>query len=389
MPRHGQLGLGVGSRPVGIRPRHRRSWPKLWRLPTLLAAVTGLAILATACGTSDKAAESPETVAPSTGEPFAQSRLQLTREITVGVVTDANGLNDQGFNTAAFQGLQRAIFDFEVEGKVLESLSVADYVPNLTEFAGAGYDLVISIGPSMADATRRVAQQHPETEFAIVDFDYPVDERLPNVQGIIFNESEAGYVVGYLAALTTETGTIAGIGSAAAAPVNMYFAGFDRGATAADPMVEVLRLDAADGSAPHECQGLVEAAIASNADVVFPLRAECGPSALDAARDGGVWGIGVDVDHAFLGDHILTSAVKRVDVAVWDTVQAAISGIIEDALGTMSPYRLKGGDVVLYGWSYEGVGIGPVSPALSPSLLAQVDDVVESIIEGALKIPRS
>ena len=336
-------------------------------------------------GSSDKPDGTVSPLAALPAEPFEQARLDLTREIKVGLVTDARGLNDQGFNAAAHLGLQRAIFDFEIAGQVLESQAVDDYVQNLTEFAATDYDLVIAVGRSMADATREVADQYRRTEFAILDFDYPIDERLPNVQGVLFNELEAGYVAGYLASLATETGTIAGIGPA----VGGYFSGFDRGARAADPTVEILRFDARGGTDPSECRSLAQAAIASGADVVFPLTFECSAGALDAVRDSGVWGIGVDVDQSFLGDHVLTSTVKRVDVAVWDTVQAAINGAIEDAVGTMSPYRLKGGNVVVYGMSYDGIGIGPVSSVLPPTVLAEVDDIMEAIAEGSLEIPRS
>ena len=133
---------------------------------------------------------------------------------------------------------------------------------------------------------------------------------------------------------------------------------------------------------------LATSAIADDADVIFPLTLECSESALDAAREHGIWGIGVDVDQSFLGAHVLTSAVKRIDVAVWDTVQAVLNGVVEDAVGTMSPYRLRAGDVVVYGMSYEGVGIGPVSAAIDPTVLGEVDRVAEEIQEGFLDVPR-
>ena len=368
--------------------------------PALAAILVTLALALAACTGSDSKdgpAEQATSEAPATAEPPStpaeQSRGSttpspfpgLTRELRVGLVTDARGLNDHGFNAEAHKGLRRAIVDFEVEAEVLESASVEDYVSNLTALAEAANDLVIGVGPGMAAALRDVAEEHPETQFAILDFDYPLDERLPNIQGIVFNESEVGYVAGYLAGLVSETGAVAVLGPLVGPSARGYVTGFERGVADAAPGVAILRSDVQEAA---DCGRVATSAIADDADVIFPLTLECSESALDAAREHGIWGIGVDVDQSFLGAHVLTSAVKRIDVAVWDTVQAVLNGVVEDAVGTMSPYRLKGGDVVVYGMSYEGVGIGPVSAAIDPTVLGQVDRVAEEIQEGFLDLPR-
>ena len=325
-----------------------------------------------------RAGRGPTAASPP---PFAG----LTRELRVGLVTDARGLNDHGFNAEAQRGLRQAILDFEVEAEVLESASVEDYLPNLMALADAGNDLVIGVGPGMASDLREVAAAHPETQFAILDFDYPLDERLPNVQGVVFNESEVGFVAGYLAALVSETETVAVLGPVAAASAGGYRSGFERGVADANAGVTVLALD---GTGADACARLAGTAIAEGADVLFPLTLDCSDGALEGAKEHGVWGIGVDVDQSFRGSHVLTSAVKRIDVAVWDTIQAVLNGVVEDAVGTMSPYRLRGGDVVVYGMSYQGVGIGPVSRAVEPTVLGQVDQVAEEIEEGFREIPR-
>src|ERR671918_2713683 len=154
---------------------------------TLLA----LAVLAlSACGGDD---EQAATGATEPGEPA----------LRVGLVTDVGQLNDRGFNQLAFEGLQRAERELAVEGRVLESGSDAEYVPNHSSLAEEGYDVVIGVGLAQGEAVAQVAKQFPDTKFVIIDVDQASLPGKPaNVVGLLFEEQEVGYLAGYLAALT-------------------------------------------------------------------------------------------------------------------------------------------------------------------------------------------
>ena len=120
----------------------------------------------------------------------------------VGLIADLGQLDDDGFNELAFRGVKRAEEELGVEGRVVESATAADYIPNMTTLAREGYDLVIGVGFAQGDAVGKVAQRFPETKFAIIDVDQAfVPGKPANVQGLLFREEEVGYLVGYLAGL--------------------------------------------------------------------------------------------------------------------------------------------------------------------------------------------
>ncbi|RLC67551.1 MAG: BMP family ABC transporter substrate-binding protein, partial [Chloroflexi bacterium] len=136
--------------------------------------------------------------ATSTEAPTAAPTTAPAKKFRVGMVSDVGGIDDRSFNENTWKGVQDAIEKLGIEGKFLESQAQADYETNITEFAEQGYDLIITVGFLLGDATAKMAKQYPDTKFAIVDYAY--DPPIPNVQGIIFNVDEAAFPVGYLAA---------------------------------------------------------------------------------------------------------------------------------------------------------------------------------------------
>src|SRR5918997_4416277 len=196
-------------------------------LALLLASVL-LALGAAACGGDDGDGEGG-------GDTAATEAGQEGESMQVGLVTDIGGLNDRGFNQLAYDGLKQAESDLNVEIKVLESKSDADYIPNLQQLAEDNFDLIISVGFLMTEATARAAGAYPDVSFAIVDsaFDPPID----NAQGILFKEQETGYLVGYMAGLVTESGTVSTVGGQKIPPVDRFIAGFQKGAKDANPQV--------------------------------------------------------------------------------------------------------------------------------------------------------
>ena len=272
------------------------------RVPQLVA-IALLALLAASCG----------------GGGSGEAGGGASSAVRVALVTDIGGLNDRGFNALANKGLERAQDQLGIEGRVFISHSASDYVPNLSQAARGGYDLVIGVGFLMGDALASVAQQFPDTKFAIVDYPWSALGGKPqNARGLVFAEQEAGYLVGVAAATVAKGGTVSAIGGQAVPAVVAFLAGYRAGAKATDPSVKVLQGYSQDFVDQAKCTELALNQIARGSKVVFAAAGGCGLGALQAAKERGIWGIGVDNDQSFLGRHILTSATKKVDVAVFD-----------------------------------------------------------------------
>jgi basic membrane protein A and related proteins len=333
--------------------------------PVLVAVLAALVLAAAGCGGSDEAA--------TTGGGGGATETGGGEAIKVGLVTDIGGLNDRGFNSLANKGLEDAKAQLGVEGRVLESKSDADYIPNLSEFGDQGYDLIISVGFLMTDATTQAAKAYPDTTFAIVDSAF--DPALDNAQGLLFKEQETGCLVGAVAGLTTKSNNITWVGGQQIPPVDRFIAGYQFCAEKVNPDVKVSGSYSQDFVDQAKCKEIALDQIAKGSDVVFQVAGGCGLGALDAAKQKSVWGIGVDADQSFLGAHILTSAVKRVDVAVFKTIEAVQTG------------AAIGGGVTSFGLAEDGVGLGTVSPDVPQDVLDKVDELKQQILDGSLQIP--
>ncbi|MCZ7587741.1 MAG: BMP family ABC transporter substrate-binding protein [Gaiella sp.] len=324
-----------------------------------LLLVALVAMLAASCGGGDGGSEGAD--------------------VRVALVTDIGGLNDRGFNSLANQGLERAESELGVQGRVFISKAASDYVPNLTS-AAREYDLVVAVGFLMGDALATVAQQFPDTDFAIVDYPWSALEGAPpNVRGLVFAEQEAGYLAGVAAATVATGGTISAVGGQAVPAVVAFLAGYRAGAKATDQSVRVIQGYSQDFVDQAKCTELALTQIARGSKVVFAAAGGCGLGALQAAKERNAWGIGVDADQGYLGDFILTSAVKKVDVAVYDTIQA----VVDDSFA--------GGEDSLYDVSNDGVGYGEVSERAPDrdALIETLDDVSQQIADGEIDVPRS
>jgi len=262
------------------------------------------------------------------------------KKIKVGLVTDIGGLNDRSFNQLANEGLERAKSELGVEGRALTSKSNADYVPNLSTLAQQKYDVVIGVGFLMAEAMETVAKKFPDTNFAIIDYPQAAMKSKPtNVDGLLFKENEAGYLVGTLAALYTKDKggdqVISSVGGQKIPPVDSYIAGYQAGAKKANPDIKTLNGYSEDFVKQDLCKELALNQIAEGSQVVFQVAGQCGLGALDAAKEKGVVGIGVDADQGYLGAHILSSALKKVDVAVFNTIKAVQDGSYKGGTDTI------------------------------------------------------
>jgi basic membrane protein A and related proteins len=313
----------------------------------LILAIGSFAVAA--CGSNDDNTTSGSAGAAST----STAAKPAAKKIKVGLVTDIGGLNDRSFNALANKGLEDAKSSLGIEGRVLISKSNADYVPNLSTLAQQKYDLVIAVGFLMADATEKVAKKFPNVNFAIIDSSAPAMKSKPtNVEGLLFKEQEAGYLVGYLSGLYAKDNSATAIGSIGGLkipPVDHYIAGYQAGAKAADPSIKTLNGYSQDFVDQAKCKEIALDQISKGAKVVFQVAGQCGLGVLDAAKQKSVQGIGVDADQAYLGPQVFTSALKKVDVAVFNAIKAAQAD------------KYTGGADVIATVKTGGVGIGKLN----------------------------
>ncbi len=295
--------------------------------------------------------------------------------IKAGVVTDIGGVNDRSFNALANAGIKRAADQLGVEERVLISKQQGDYIPNLTTLAQQQFDLIVPVGFLMADATNTVATKVPNANFAIVDFSATALKDKPkNVQGLLFKENEAGYLAGYLAGLwakDNDAKAVSTVGGQKIPPVDAYIAGFQAGAKKANPGIQTLNGYSQDFVDQAKCKEIALDQIAKGSKVVFQVAGGCGLGALDAAKEKGVQGIGVDADQGYLGDHILTSALKKVDVAVYEAIKRAQEG------------QFEGGTDVVATVENGGVGLGKISAA-GQKYADQVKEIQDQIAAGEI-----
>jgi basic membrane protein A and related proteins len=347
---------------------------KVRKLMPLVAAAL-IAVLTLALGAGTGAAKSDVKAAPAT--------------FKVALVTDIGGLDDRSFNFLANQGLQRAKKNLKVEGRVFISKSDRDYIPNLSTAARQGYNLVISVGFLMGDATAAVAKRFPKTKFAIIDNSGAAKDlkgKPTNVRGLLFKEQEAGYLVGYLAARQVVAKPFQGqtklgaVGGLKIPPVDRFIAGYYAGAKKASAKVTVTHAYSQDFVDQAKCKEHALAQIADGAGVVFQVAGQCGLGVLSAAKEKGVFGIGVDADQGYLGAHVMTSATKKVDVAVYKSIEAAKKSGAQFRTGFNAIFTVANG----------GVGYGKISGRISPALKTAVENIRKQIASGKIKgIPQA
>jgi basic membrane protein A len=333
----------------------------------LMAILAALALGAAACGDDDDDDGGGGT---SGGETTAEQE-----SIKAGLVTDIGGLNDRSFNFLANKGRQDAEKELGIETRVLLSKSNGDYVPNLSTLAQQKFNSVTAVGFLMADALNTVAPKFPDTNFSIVDFSAAgLKDKPTNVEGLLFAEQEAGYLAGYLAGLWAKDNgakVISSVGGQKIPPVDHYIAGYQAGAKKAYPGIETLNAYSQDFVDQAKCKEIALDQIAKGSKVVFQVAGGCGLGALDAAKEKGVQGIGVDADQSYLGDHILTSAEKHVDLAVANAIKSVQDG------------TFKGGTDVLNNIENDGVGIGKIGPA-GQKYADQVEQIKQQIASGEI-----
>lgn len=293
-------------------------------------------------------------------------------EFKVGLVTDVGGVNDGSFNQSAWAGLQRAMEELGIEANYLESATDADYAPNMEVFVDEEYDLIISVGYMLADATRATAELNPDCKFAIID-DATID--LDNVTCLMFRQEQASYLVGYVAGLMTETDNIGFVLGMSNETMNQFGYGYCAGALDANPDITIQQFNANSFADSATGKTNANAAITNGADIIFHAAGATGLGVIEACQEAGIYAIGVDSDQSSIApDTIITSAMKRVDNAVYDSVVS----LMED--------ELESGEKI-YDLAAGGVDIAPTQDLLPEDVIETVNEVKEKIISGEITVP--
>jgi basic membrane protein A len=301
----------------------------------------------------------------------------------VGLVTDVGGLNDKSFNSLADQGRRDAQAQLLVTTSVTESKQQTDYVPNLTKYAQDKYDLVIGVGFLMQNAIWKVAKQFPSVKFAIIDGapqnDAGTTENLPNVANLFFKEQEAGYVVGVIAATMAKNkvgaaihNTVCSMGGLPIPPVDRYIAGYQDAVKTVSPTTKILNGYSQDFVDQQKGIEIGKNHIGQGCDILFQVAGGSGLGYIQAAKTAGVYAIGVDADQASVAPGtVITSALKKVDVAVFQTIRSV-------RLGTF-----KAGDNS-FNATNDGIGFGALDKIVPADAKAAADQALADIKAGKI-----
>ncbi|HEX9142568.1 MAG TPA: BMP family ABC transporter substrate-binding protein [Gaiellaceae bacterium] len=299
-----------------------------------------------------------------------------------GLVSDVGRFNDKGFNQNQLVGLKRVAKALKIQYRAVESRSAGDYLPNMASLARSGYNIVISAGFLLAPATEDVADQFPNTKFAITDMSVAgFTRKHSNIEGLTYATQQNSYLIGCLAAhVAAAQGkkNISVVGGLKIPPVDTFLAGYKAGAQKCVPGTTVQIGYSQDFIDQAKCKSIAQNQLDAGSQVVFGVAGPCGLGALDAAKEAGKWAVGVDVDQSYLGPHILTSAVKRVDTGIFLAVKGAKSG-----------KGYKGGGNLVFNLKNGGVALGKFSKKakLKKAWLTQINTLKKQIISGKIKPP--
>jgi len=299
--------------------------------------------------------------------------------LRVGLITDVGKVDDKTFNQFAYEGMMRAAREFGLEANYIETQQPTDYEKNIQTFAEEGYDMIITVGFMLTDATLKMAAQYPEIKFAGVDQFY--ENPLPNTMGLLFSEDQSGFLAGALAAMMSKTGVIGIVAGMEIPPVIKFRKGYENGAKYINPDIKVLGVYIDSFTAPDRGKAAAEAQIAEGADVIFGAGGPTGSGGIVAAMEKGVYGIGVDQDEYYTtmgggpAPYLLTSAMKRVDNAVYNAIKLFVEGKFEGGhyLGTAAN---------------AGIGYAPFHDTenkVPEEVKKKLDDILQKLADGTLE----
>lgn len=296
------------------------------------------------------------------------------------MVTDTGGVNDQSFNELSWAGMQQLSIDLGWEVSYLESKQDADYMTNLDKAVDAGAQLIWGVGFAMGVAVNEAALANPDVQFAIIDSTN--DNGAANLTGVTFKQEECSFAVGYVAARMTASGKVGFVGGIDSEIMQSFEQGYYAGIEYANKEQGLSVTyqgqwaesfgDAAKGKAIAQSQ------IADGCDVLYHAAGGTGTGMIEACAEAGVWAIGVDQDQSHLApETVITSALKRVDQAIYQISQQLIGG------------SLTGGSNITLGAAEDAVGIAPTHDLLPDEIYQGALAVIDKIKAGEIVVPKN
>ena len=305
---------------------------------------------------------------------------------SVCLVTDVGKVNDGTFNEFAFDGMQAAADDFDLESTFIETTAQTDYAANIQTCLDSGFDAVITVGFLISDATLAAATDNPDVYFIGVDQGFA--EPPENLVGAQFREDQSGFIAGALAALMSESGTVAGVYGLEVVPAVVKFRnGFEQGAMYINPDISVRGVYMQSFVDPAGGAEAASQLIGDGADVIFGAGGQTGSGAIQAAAADDVYVIGVDQDEYFStfgggespgAEYLISSAVKRVDQAVYLSLQSLVEGSADEF------YDEDGNRA--FSAENEGVSFAPPHDADVPEeVTEQLNEILEGLKDGSIE----
>ncbi len=309
------------------------------------------------------------------------TRNNKVSRVRVGLVTDIGKIDDGTFNQYAYEGMQRAAEEFGLETTYIETARPEDGEGNILMLAEGGYQVIVTVGQTLGEATERVAKDYPNTNFVTIDFaPYPV---LPNVMGLLFAEDQAGFLAGALAGYVTQSNVLGVVAGDQIPPVIKFRKGFTNGARHVNPKVKVLGEYIESFTDPGKGRVVAQSFIEQGADVIFGAGGQTGSGGIQEAAEQGVWAIGVDQDEWITtfengrapgANRLLSSAIKRVDNAVYVAIRRAVEGKFS-------------GETAIFDAGNEGVDLAPyhaAESAIPEEVKGRIDEIAAGLRSGTI-----
>ena len=299
------------------------------------------------------------------------------KSYTIAMISDVAGINDHSFNQSAWEGLERAQKELGVTVKYLESKQDADYTTNVETLVDEGTDLILGVGSKLAPTIEQAAKDYPDQKFVIVDESY---EKIPdNVEAILFKAEQSAFLVGLIAAKMTDTNNVGFIGGMDITPINTFKYGYMAGVKTAKNDCKLQTQYANSFTDQAKGKAIANQMMANGADIIFTAGGDVGTGSIEAVKESKKYAIGVDRDQSDLApENVLTSAIKRVDAGVFETVKSYVNGTFE------------GGTTTTYGLEENAVGVPDTTKNLvSQEILDLVEETITKLKNKEITVPKN
>jgi basic membrane protein A len=317
---------------------------------------------------------------------YLATRAPAAPKAKVGLILATGGLGDKSFNDISYAGVTKAKADLGIDFDYVEPKAIAEYEGFQTDFAKTGqYAIIICIGFDQADALYKVANEYPNQKFAIVD----MSVNNTNAASLLFKANEGSFLVGVVAGMRTHTGKVGFVGGMDIPLIRDFFVGYQAGIKWANSTVTLVDPVFVGGWAdPDKGKELALALADGGVDVIYAAAGKSGLGALEAVHERGITGLGVDACQDYLYPEIVASATKRVDVAVYETIKAALDNTFKGGVqtgglkeGWVGCSRLPGEQ------SFWEAKFNFTEPTLATTILDKISEANDKIVSGEIVVP--